>query len=948
MLSYQAIYTLYIKNRLEGHSRGSESILKGDGSISKQLVCQKYIFKIHSERLRKEKWSLTLSLAEARRNDEIISLADSQMLRWIDELNGIENGDEQAKEIRREIRQIKKLPNSIANTQRIRRLYDELDSVQFKPDYMCLIIDSKKDYYRACEGFSINGITYKRLLATTGGLKAGTIVFASERLIDELRRRVDNGRDMNKPLVTAKLEAYKALTCSASNPVSYPKGVIVVNDCETNFKSDVLYLTDEDDGEPVMELKKDYDVTLNTNDGCGMMLPSVAARWSEELGLDYVMSGCCSRNAFEKGMLFTFDFLEFAEQVAGTYIIKDAWGDERDVRDAEVILTTSMLKLWDSYKNWEDYQRNCEENNYTFGITKACPKELESERKSNYQFIQSFSLNDNDIAELVKPTMEEITDVLGGDWRKAVLFLKGFGLNENNIHNINDDFIKAIMIDKRVLDDPYVQDFIYDAIKKRINQAKVGVLNVHGNYSVISCDLYALCQSMFGLEVTGLLKAGEIYNKYWDDCNSKELLCFRAPMTCHNNIRRVSIADRDNVRHWFQHMNTCTVLNTWDTITSALNGADLDGDIVMLTDNQVLLRKHVPLPALMCAQRKAEKSIADEMMCVESNLKSFGNDIGRTTNYITSMFEVRSHFPKGSREYEVLSYRIMCGQLYQQNAIDAAKGIICKPMPKNWFDWYSVNRMECDDKEFYRSIVADRKPYFMRYIYPQLMKKYNTYIKNANSNAMRKFQMTVDELLALPEDDLSEEQRTFLFYLDKRMPVGTGDCVMNKICRIFEKAFDGIARRRKENLEFDYSFMKSGAEYSDRRYKAVAQLHDMYNRQRANYKLTAAYERVNAEDEHFKMIKFANEFRDESLKVCSNMETLCDIALDICYKKNTTKAFVWRICGEQIIDNLLKANSNVISFPTLDDEGDIYYRGNRFKMVSVKLDKEILNECYSE
>ena len=79
------------------------------------------------------------------------------------------------------------------------------------------------------------------------------------------------------------------------------------------------------------------------------MLPSLASRWSEELGLDYTMSGGNTRISWEKGMVFTFDFLEFADRVAGTRIIKDAWGNEVDLSDVELILTTSMLKLWDSY-----------------------------------------------------------------------------------------------------------------------------------------------------------------------------------------------------------------------------------------------------------------------------------------------------------------------------------------------------------------------------------------------------------------------------------------------------------------------------------------------------------------------------------------------------------------------------------------------------------------------
>lgn len=94
-----------------------------------------------------------------------------------------------------------------------------------------------------------------------------------------------------------------------------------------------------------------------------------------------------------------------------------------------------------------------------------------------------------------------------------------------------------------------------------------------------------------------------------------------------------------------------------------------DGDLVMLTDNEVLVNKLESLPALMCVQRKASKKIPLEEDLIRSNIESFGNDIGKTTNWITSMFEVQSHFPKDSVEYDTLAYRIMCGQLYQQNAI---------------------------------------------------------------------------------------------------------------------------------------------------------------------------------------------------------------------------------------------------------------------------------------
>lgn len=594
-------------------------------------------------------------------------MASSQILRWIDELNEVTDYDYQVKRLKREIKQLSKEPSSRLIKKKMKEKCDALDELLFQPDYMFLVINRKDDYRRACKGFSINGVKYKRLVGTNGGIKNSTIVFVSERLSDVLRCRIDNNRDMSKKLVTAKLEAYKALVCSASNPVSAPHGVLVVDDVETEFLSDIIYLTDEADGEPAMEFRKDEPIKMDASDGYGLISPTLAQRWSEDLQLDYLISGGCLRYAFTKGMVFTFDFVDFAEKVAGKYIVKDAWGNEVDIRDVELILTTSMLKLWDSYESCEDFFEKSTGNNYSFALTKVCPKVLESERRTNYQFIQPYNLSDEDIEELISPTIKEIHDVIRGDWRKTVLYLKGVGLNEDNVERLDDDFVKAIMIDQRVLDDPFIQSQVYKFIRNNINEAKVGVIKIHGNYSIVSGDPYLLCQNIFDLELTGLLKSGEVYNKYWVDYGSDKLACFRAPMSCANNIRIVSVSQSEEAQYWYKYMNTCTILNGWDTITAALNGCDFDGDLVMLTDNKVLVEKAEELPALMCVQRKAVPIIPTEEDFIKSNISSFGNQIGEITNHVTSMFSVRSRFDMESEEYKELTYRIQCGQLYQQN-----------------------------------------------------------------------------------------------------------------------------------------------------------------------------------------------------------------------------------------------------------------------------------------
>jgi len=294
-----------------------------------------------------------------------------------------------------------------------------------------------------------------------------------------------------------------------------------------------------------------------------------------------------------------------------------------------------------------------------------CDQRINTHNKLD-QFIQSYRLTDEQIDELIGPTIDEIRDIIAGDYRKALLYLAGTSLDEDNVLS-SSDYNLAMMIEPTLYNDPYIRRKICHMINKRIDDAKIGVIDVHGNYSMVCGDPYALCQSVFGLPVTGLLKAGEIYNRYWDDDGAEALACFRAPMSTHSNIRKLRVARNDEVRHWYQYITTGTMFNAWDSCCAALNGMDKDGDLVMLTDNRVLVENIRPVPTLFCVQRAAEKHIITEELLLRSNIASFGNDVGRVTNWVTSMYDVQSRFEPGSQEFEELEYRIQCGQLYQQN-----------------------------------------------------------------------------------------------------------------------------------------------------------------------------------------------------------------------------------------------------------------------------------------
>lgn len=927
--------------------------------MPKQQTCQIFIYKINSQRLAESKWNLTLPLEEARRNEEIVPLASSQQLRWIDALNNMVNQEAKAKAVKRRIKDLRHEENSPENRREIRQLYQQLDKIQFKPDYVTVVIHNKRDYRRARKGFYINGVRYERLLGTTGGVKNNTIVFVSSRLANELRKRINNGRNPDQKFIPAKLEAYRALTCSASIPVTEPDGILVVNDCLTHFKDDVILIDDSNDGEPEMTHIKDYDCELNASDGFGLMSYELAQQWSEDLQLEKTMSGCCIRNAFCKGMVFPFPFREFAKKVAKKNMVLDAWGTWRDIHRVQLVLTTSMLKLWDSYDSLEDYMDNCHENGYTFAVTKTCELELENERNLNYQFIQSYRLTDEQIRELIKPTVDEFKAVLGGNWEDAILFLRGprMRAEPGYIKGLADDYVKALMIEPELINDRYVQEHIYRMLRKKIDRAKTGVLKVHGNFQVLSGDPYALCQSMFGLEVTGLLTAGQFYSKYWIDCGVDKVVCYRAPMSCHNNIRVMAVNKSDECQYWYRYMKTVSILNAWDNTCAALNGADFDGDLMFSTDNRVLLENTRATPPILCIQKKGEKKVPTEDDFIESNMNGFGDSIGKITNRITTMFDVQSRFEVGSREFETLEYRICCGQLFQQNSIDRIKGVKSKPMPKSWYDYSACKIEDGDDpdtiadKQFNMRILANKKPYFMSYIYPEQIRGYKKYMNAIRRKTVREMSDDAQDILAKPEEERTEYENTFIQYYLFKNPVGMNLCTMNRICWMIEEEMDGYLKHLRHDDVLDYDAIKSGKEYSLSTYYATRKvfLEAVDCAKRKQKELATSKVSTNSDydySRHYAM--YLDELRRELLEKCSDDDMLYDILIDVCKRSNASRELIWKLFGDKIVNYLLNKHGNKIYVIAKDPAGDVAYCGDRYKTIAVDMNEAVHNETGDE
>lgn len=808
------------------------------------------------------------------------------------------------------------------------------NNIQYYKYLMSLVIEhgNTSDFEHALNnGIKINGILYKRFVGTTGGLKKNSVIFINEEIIDELNKRTTS-RTIHKDMVSAKFEAYKALTCSASQEIAEPDKILVVSDVITHYIDTIIELDDTietDNGEPKKTVKT-VELENNGSDGYNLCTIEYMKKCGEVLGLDYIPSGLCLRNKWTKGMMYPFPIKEFVRRFANVtvdeegnevYFVKDFWGNDINIMNVDLILTESSLKLANSYTSIEDYVNNYKESGYTFATTKIISPHIDDQRTLNYQYLQSFDFSEQDIIDLCKPTINFLKGSMGGAYEDAINFL---GIKDD----LNDyTWQHALKVNPYMLKDPYVVESIHRLIKKKIDEAKMGKLICNGNFQTFSIDPVCLMEHILGLEVEGLLKANECYSSYWikkeKETRAKidEILAFRSPMTCHNNIRKLSIVKNDDVEEWYKYMTNILIVNCFDSFMRSENGEDADGDTNFTTNNNILLKCYRSLPAVSCIQKTAEKTEITDDILAKSNMLAFGNDVGTITNYVTSMLEVQARFDIGSKEYEELEYRIQCGQLYQQNCLDSIKGIVSKPMPKYWFKRNQCAKKDASGKplldkngsviydDYLLSICAEKKPYFMIYRYPEVKKDYVSYQEKNNIKAMQLFGCTLEELLN--KDELDENEQNFIKWYYIKLPVGTSDCAMNKICRYVEKEMSNYKSQLKKDNSFDYTKLKIKMNMTKKNKEAYAlyypllfDLCNTYVSKIAEFK-TNSSKAINDKET---AINNRNELRKwikkEAKKICPDNKLRLNIILDLCYGQKNNKQFCWDTVGELIVEHL--------------------------------------------
>lgn len=325
-------------------------------------------------------------------------------------------------------------------------------------------------------------------------------------------------------------------------------------------------------------------------------------------------------------------------------------------------------------------------------------------------------------------------------------------------------------------------------------------------------------------------------------------------------------------------------------------------DTIYSTNNNILLEAYKYTNAIDCVQRKGKKKVVKRSDIRKSNRLGLGNEVGTITNRVSAQIDKLALLQIGTKEYNELSKRILCGQLYQQSTLDKLKGVICKEMPKYWY----VSKLCTTTLD--KIIVTDKKPYYFIYNYSSLKKDYDNYIKNCDLKCVMLYGCKVNELKE--KQNLTEEQQKFLEWYDIKMPVNISNSTMNRICRYVESEFDGRVTELKSK-GFDYTFLKSPIQRSSPKTREdIENLEKEYIKRIKQFKKIVIEKNLSTEEANTRIMSIQQEFRERAEEICPNKQRLVNIMLDLCYGKNKNKYFCWAVVGDLIIENLKKLHEN--------------------------------------
>lgn len=732
----------------------------------------------------------------------------------------------------------------------------------------------------------------------------GIFSFVSEDIYAELNRRITMDIHMDKT-VLSKYYAYRGLFFSSCHCLDgwRPK-VIVVPDCIVTVKDQrIRYLYDSKsmltnaNGEQFEWTQKDIaekttDIDINAFDGCGIIHPELADEIRELIGSKTPVTSFIMRAPFIKGCVHAVDYPTFFAE-RGVDYIRDIWGRWHDASEKMLIITESMYKGLKYFKkdgtsrDWDRYWDLFEKYGHCIGVAKwnFSFEEEPIFTRMNYQILQDLDLPYDEFASLADDSKEWAERIMGGDPLYTYVFL---GLMADHCNPVNC-YAKAVLKNPAMLTERHVRKFLHDSIRKYIDGMKCGKLWSQSCFKFLVPDLIMMLEHIGGLPLNGCLDSNEFYSRDADGPYVGQYLVERNPHICRSEHALMTAKCTSEIEKYVGLLSNIAMVNSKSLIAQRLNGADFDGDLVLVIKNETMARGvHPDLPIVLDVEDKITALVEEDNVehRIALTMRTMQSLIGKYSN-CSSAYHNKT--PKSVDQKKLYMKYVDIISILTGKAIDMAKTGVLFKMPR------------------YIEQYAKPLPYFMKYRKPYYAKqKLSMAWSNMNHLCI----------------DLEKWHKKLTW---KRQPAFDYTIMIDDTIPEDPRIASAI-----ESLFIEYN-NEIKALLADQRRVRTYQDDDI------RQQLT----RSDAENFVIDWGSCYEKYKRKCADVCSNKKELANIAVRLVYEKypSSKSKFHWVVAEEGILDNIKQVET--ISLPMRDKNGELMYLGRKYSMVDVNPNDQI-------
>jgi len=535
------------------------------------------------------------------------------------------------------------------------------------------------------------------------------IAFIKKEIKDKIEKRITLGLDGKiEEANISKWHAYKGLSFTNASKVHLDldqNKVIVVAEGKISetannvprMKVITAMLTGETAGKMQYELTeaKEEAIEIKQYDGAGLISFDYAEKIENQIKKhDHEkMTSFQFRMPFCKGMLHKVDFKRFFKEELNLTTINDIWGNEHNVDDVEIILTEGQYKgkKWfeDIYgkdnkpKSWDKYWEKFKQYNHKLYISqynKTNKQQGESE-KLNYQVLHTLDIDNENFGILLESSIEEYRKIKSEHEAQIIHFLDNLITedeqwpneelmgDEHTASKPNDAYMlyrNTILRNPRFIRESKIKSTINNIALALKDDFRVGHFIVKGKNRFLCPDLLKL---LFHIAIKdhkdlrdnnpvinpkNCIKNGCFYAPGFDEsseCDSdKKYSIIRNPHISRNEHVVAKLESPSSLlKEYFGHLEGVCMINPVDCFAERLSGADYDGDMVKIIDNEIFVaaaNHDLPLIKIPGPPDPNHKDVISQRLEWKTIGNTFNNSVGLYSNYAFSIalraYEVNS------------------------------------------------------------------------------------------------------------------------------------------------------------------------------------------------------------------------------------------------------------------------------------------------------------------